>query len=109
MGFSGDSAADLQRDMRAFLEGDLQTDPCGDSQSHLPAGSCRDSKTDSRRDLQRDFPRGFDGDFDGALPVTTEGRIGGRQRVTICQVGVGSDEAGELAAKAAESVAGDEV
>jgi len=68
MGFSGDSAADLQRDTRAVLAGDSQTDSCGDSEADFPAGSHRDSKTDSRRDLQR----GFDGDFDGVLRARVE-------------------------------------
>ena len=72
MGFPGDSAADLQRDMRAVLEGDSKTDSCGDSEFDSPAGSHRDSKADSRRDLQKDFPRDFDGDFDGVLRARVE-------------------------------------
>jgi hypothetical protein len=72
MGFSGDSAADLHRDMRVVLEGDSQTDSCGDWESDFPADLHRDSKTDFRRDLQRDFRKDFHGDFGSVLRVTAE-------------------------------------
>ncbi len=72
MGFPGDSAADLRRDLRAVVEGNSQTDSCGDWESDFPADSHRDSKADLRRDLQRDFRRDFDGDFGSVLRVTTE-------------------------------------
>ncbi len=73
-GFPGDSATDLQHDMRAVWEGDSQADSCGDSHSDVPADSCRDSKADLRRGLQRGLPRDFDGDFDGVLRAAEEGR-----------------------------------
>ena len=77
MGFPGDSAADLHRDMRAVLERGSRTDSCGDSESDFPPDSHRDSKADLRRDLQRDFPRDFDGDFGVVLRATAEDGIGG--------------------------------
>ena len=67
MGLPGDPAADLQRDMRAFSEGDLRTDSCGDCRSDLRTDSYRDSdadlRRDSQRDLQGDFRCGFDRDL----------------------------------------------
>ena len=79
MGSPGDSVADLHRDMRAVLEGDLQTGSCVDSESDFPPDSHRDSKADLRRDLQRDFRGDFHGDFGSVLRATTEDRIGGRR------------------------------
>jgi hypothetical protein len=55
MGLVGDSAGDLQRDMRAFSEGDLRTDSCCGCQSDSRGDSCRDSEADLRRDLRRDL------------------------------------------------------
>jgi hypothetical protein len=71
-GFPGDSAADLQRDALAVLDGDWQMDSCSDSESDFPADSHRDSKADLPRDLQRGFPRDFDGDFDGTSRVEVQ-------------------------------------
>ena len=65
MGFTGDSAAGLHREVRAFSEGDSQTDSCGDCQSDFPADSHRDSQADLRRGLRGDLQGDFHGDFDG--------------------------------------------
>jgi len=70
MGFPGDSAADLHRDMRAFSEGDLRTDSCGGWESDFPADAYRDSDADLRRDLQRGLQGDLRGDFDRELRVT---------------------------------------
>jgi len=75
MGFPGDSAAGLHRDVRAFSEGDLRPDPCGDCQTDLRSDSHRDSQADLRRDLRRDLQGDFHGDFCGLLWVKAEGRL----------------------------------
>jgi hypothetical protein len=67
MGFPGDSAAGLHREVRAFSEGDLRADHCGDCQSDFPADSHRDSESDLRRDLQEELQGNFRGDFDSVL------------------------------------------
>jgi hypothetical protein len=69
MGFPGDSAAGLHHEVRAFSEGDLRADSCGDCQSDFPADSYRDSRAGLRRDLQEDFH----GDFDSVLRAEEEG------------------------------------
>jgi hypothetical protein len=65
------SAADLHCGTRAFSEGDLRTDSCGDWESEFPADSYRDSdadlRRDSRRDLQGDFYCGLDGDIESVV------------------------------------------
>jgi hypothetical protein len=43
MGFAGGFAGDLYRDLRALLEGDLQTGSCGDCQSDFQTDSQGDS------------------------------------------------------------------
>ena len=73
MDSSGDSAADLQRDMRAFSEGDSRTDSCGDWESDFPADSYRDSDAGLHRDSRRDLPEDFRGDFDCDSRATEEG------------------------------------
>ena len=65
MGLLGDYAADSHRGLRALLEGDSQTDSCGDCQSGFLADSHGDSKVGWQRELRWDLQGDFRRDYRG--------------------------------------------
>jgi hypothetical protein len=77
----------LHREVRAFSEGDLRAEPCGDCQSDFPADSYRDSQADLRRGLRTDLQEDFHGEFDSDLRFEVSGAdLGSSDQFAVCRL-----------------------